>query len=345
MSEERSYLDKYPKEVNTKEEIHKYFRCKIPDNAINPTPYTILWKNEKNGFCILLTSYKVLPQYRENEAEMEKVKKTLSRIEFNREYLMDVNVNLAQARIYTTFNEQVHIIREEEIRLNPDFPILRGWDFGRRHPAVVFAQKITHDAEYPQGTFLILKEVMGENVSLNEFIDQILHISQMDFEGFKFKDFCDPISITQKSDKADFSAMELLYNRGIIPAYQKFTITTGVNLIDTMLTYRIGGKYPFILVSSSCSQLISGFMGGFRWDKSGSLPLKDGYYEHLHDALRYIVTLNYTFEEVFYLSKREPHHKPVITEDVYTRRIKEYIKKKLEIKNKKIKIVKLGQPK
>lgn len=43
------------------------------------------------------------------------------------------------------------------------------------------------------------------------------------------------------------------------------------------------------MVSSACRLLIEGFKGGYAWDENGKKPKKTGVYEHLFDALRYLV--------------------------------------------------------
>lgn len=326
------YLDKYPAKINQIDELAKYFRLKIPTKYLNPLPYVLYWRNDKN-FSVIATSLKTHPDYVDLEEEELKEKisslKVLSPIEANREYFLDINVNLDQARIYTTFDSTFHIASNELIPV-PNVPILRGWDFGRKHPCVIFAQKITRkNCEYPYGTLLVLKEVLGTDISLADFVNQILAISDAEYKGFLFKDYCDPISIKQTSDKSDYTAITYLQERGIFPIFQKKSILDGITMIDALFTHKIGGKYPFVLISPKCENLITGFQGAFRWDREGKKPQKDKYYEHFHDAFRYIVVMSYTPDEVFDLEKEEAEFLERLSFDVYDQRIREMVESKL----------------
>ena len=46
-------------------------------------------------------------------------------------------------------------------------------------------------------------------------------------------------------------------------------------------------------VDSNCGLIIDGFLGGYCRDEDTDEPVKDGYYEHIFDALRYLVCIIY----------------------------------------------------
>ena len=58
------------------------------------------------------------------------------------------------------FNRRTHV---QEIEANPDLPLVESWDFGHKHPAVVWCQFT------PWGTLHILGELMGNSEFIESF--------------------------------------------------------------------------------------------------------------------------------------------------------------------------------
>jgi len=107
---------------------------------------------------------------------------------------------------------------------------------------------------------------------------------------------CDPAG-HQKSDKAEFTSIEVLRDLGIYPNSKPSAIDEGLEILRQRMVRRNDGLYGMI-VSPKCKILIDGFKGGYRYPehKDGmpekEQPLKDGFYDHLQDCVRYIA-VNY----------------------------------------------------
>lgn len=173
-----------------------------------------------------------------------------------------------------------------EFNVNPDKPIYRGWDFGYHHPAVVFAQFDDNDR------LIVLDEVMGEDVLLEVFAKEYV-LNRFVNHKAGFRDYCDPAG-RQRSDKNEKTSIEILRGIGIYPIWRESSINEGLTLIRKMLIEDIAGR-PALLIDKRCRILIDGFSGYYHYPENregrpeSELPEKDGYYEHLQDALRYLV--------------------------------------------------------
>lgn len=64
-----------------------------------------------------------------------------------------------------------HPTRYVDIRpVNPHLPVIRGWDFGRRKPAVVWMQE-------QDGQVIVLRSIMPEDIDIHSFRDLVLYLS------------------------------------------------------------------------------------------------------------------------------------------------------------------------
>lgn len=170
-------------------------------------------------------------------------------------------------------------------KYNPDRPLLRGWDFGFTHPACVFAQQ---DSD---GRIFVLGELLGRNVSIRDFAEQVMAYTNQRFpDAIESMDYCDPAG-NQRSDKGDGeSTIQILTQILGHPIHNRRTrIIEGVDMIRDLLGKQSAG-YFFMNFDRSCEVLIEGFLGGYHYDeKKEDVIVKDGYYEHLMDALRYLI--------------------------------------------------------
>lgn len=165
-------------------------------------------------------------------------------------------------------------------------PVFRDWDFGWHHPAVVWSQ------EDECGRWRIHREHMGTNVYIWDFAPEVLKISNQLFPGAEFLDYCDPAG-NQRSDKNKRSTIQILKDDFKIHPLSRFSyIKDGVDIIQQKIV-RVRAGEPELAIDPSCSILIQGFLGGYAREKPVDgrqmvewEPMKDGYYEHLMDAIR-----------------------------------------------------------
>ena len=189
-------------------------------------------------------------------------------------------------RVYQEFSTDNNV---SQLRPIPNKPIWRGWDFGYHHPACVWAQPTPDDKLH------VLAELMGEDTTIDQFAQDVKKISNHFFLGYKFQDAGDP-AVRQVSDKSERTTADILRLHGIRIQSRPTQIKDGVNLIRRMLRPDRNGHVTLVL-DNKCEVMIDAFLGGYvRREVSGVVmdePQKDGYYEHIMDALRYMCVILY----------------------------------------------------
>ncbi len=178
---------------------------------------------------------------------------------------------------------------EKALKYNPFRPLLVGMDFGWHHPAAVFFQ--IDD----KGCVNILSEHLGKEVSAERFAQDVWDQVQKNFPRVPrhhVRFFGDPAG-AQRSDKGD-TTFAILAKQGIRVGHRVMPIETGLDLIRDLLR-EIRGSRPRLQAHPRCKDLIKAFLGGYYYDtmRGGGVrmePKKDGYYDHLVDALRYGLT-------------------------------------------------------
>jgi hypothetical protein len=170
------------------------------------------------------------------------------------------------------------------IQFDPSLPLVRGWDFGYNHPAVVWLQM-------RRGQIRVLGELLGKNIYLDDFITKQVLPMQAQLFGMDIvahRDFCDPRG-SDESDKGKTS-VTILREHGVYPAYRRTFIEEGVKGIKSRMdTVDPDTKEPNLLVHPRCTNIIEGFRGGYHRADGSEEPEKDDFYDHLQDALRYAV--------------------------------------------------------
>lgn len=240
--------------------------------------------NPKNKFCVVRVHYSVDPD-KSNPEWIARAKEGISDKSWQREYEISYETFAGKA-VYEDFGE--HLIAETSPK--PGDYVYRGWDFGYHRPAVVFAG-FNHDDQ-----FCIYDEIMGQDEGIKQFATRVKRYSQANFPGAQWLDAADPAG-NQKTDKAEFTSMEVLRDLDIYPNSKPSAIDEGLEILRQRMVRRNDGLYGMI-VSPKCKTLIDGFKGGYRYPehKDGmpekEMPLKDGFYDHTQDCTRYIA-VNY----------------------------------------------------
>lgn len=244
-------------------------------------------RDNKNGFRVVRLHYSADPAKSSTEW-YETTRRGMPEDKWEQEYEINYSV-LHGKRFYNEFDYEFH---SKELKYNPNLEMLRGWDFGYHHPAVIWAQIDLTDR------LLIFREEQGQDEALINFAKRITSISKKEFPGCKFKDFADPAG-KLTSDKSERTSVEILNSLGIRPHMKKTTRDLGFNIVRNLLlkthTNSDGKVVPKFLVDKRCTILIEGFMGGYHYpeEKDGKAekdePDGGGFYEHSQDALRYIV--------------------------------------------------------
>jgi PBSX family phage terminase large subunit len=197
----------------------------------------------------------------------------------------------------SVFDENVHVsptnIREG---WNKNYPLYRCWDFGWRRPACVIFQD-----DRDRGQLRVLYEALGNKTMLERFVEDQLDIQGQEdyFPGAKYIDICD-IAGNQMSDKHELTSIQILQSYGLKPKYRRTTISYGLSIMSQQLRRSIPHRLkpvPAVILDPRCVNLKDGFKMGYCADEGFALSgesnqqeikvNKDGFYEHLMDALRY----------------------------------------------------------
>lgn len=160
--------------------------------------------------------------------------------------------------------------------------VCRGWDFGFNRPALIIRLKDM------LGRKNIDFELLGDRESLDLFAPKVLMACEARYgKAAKIFDYCDPRGF-DKSDKGQ-SSVDILNNLGIYPigergvrSYQE----PGIQVVRKELSTLIAGQ-PELSINPELKIIRAAYAGRYTRDETGA-PKKDGYYEHLCDADRYI---------------------------------------------------------
>ena len=163
------------------------------------------------------------------------------------------------------------------------YRVYAGVDFGFRRPAFVLV------AEDEWGRYIVIDEMLGENTSSVQFIDYLRKRlrEKWKLDALEVEWYGD-IAGRQKSQSDGVSIINRIrqdYNIDI--KTNKVPIMDSVGLIRELLEMDVRGQKG-LQVSPDVPITMAGFLGEFKMDDLGK-PIKDGYYDHIHDALRYVL--------------------------------------------------------
>jgi len=241
--------------------------------------------NPKNKFCVLRLHYSVDPD-KNNKEWIENAKRGISDRSWNREYEIDYDTFEGKP-VFEMFKEDLHIANFDFEPMPTKF-VYRGWDFGYHRPAVTIGWMNEEDQ------FLVRREILGEDEGIKDFGTRVLNISNNEFPNAKWLDACDPAG-HQKTDKSEFTSVEVLNSLGIYPTSKPSNIQEKLEIVRQRLLRRNDGKVG-LLIHPDCKRIINGFKGGYRFpeEKQGQPlkeePLKDNYYDNIFDSMEYLLT-------------------------------------------------------
>ncbi len=194
------------------------------------------------------------------------------------------------------FSRRLHAV---DVALNPALPLLEGWDFGHKHPAVLWAQ-------FPlDGGFAVLGECQGAGIFLEEFCPQVLALRQALFPGaLEVQSCCDPAGAMHSSQGTAQAAVDVLHAYGVYPTYRVDANTpalrdAAIQKFSRALMYAPKGR-PAVRIHPRCRVFLDGLEAGYVWDDrvvantkypNTRRPKKGGaddQYSHLQDCAQYL---------------------------------------------------------
>lgn len=180
------------------------------------------------------------------------------------------------APVYKEFSAKLHVT--EELRFNPYWPVLRFRDFGYRSPVVLFCQ-----LDEDSGGLNILEELQGEKEEVKAFEIRAQALSNKLFPGAAFIDFGDP-AVDQHKDTG--STLAMLSSMGVNVNFIRSELDQGIRTVRGVMERIVQGRPQLLIKRLGCPILIRALRGGYGTNDQGK-PIKDGYYDHSCDALRY----------------------------------------------------------
>lgn len=193
--------------------------------------------------------------------------------------------------VFPEFRHQKHVGVPD---LLPEVALVRGWDFGFRHPACSW-QQVTR-CRFNTVHVQILAEQDGKEVEGEEFAKIVLDTTNRLFPNLQRRKLldCGDASGAQRSEKGPGPIIRLSkppFNLRF--KYRKTpNLDPGLDLIRKMLRGGCKCGLPLITVHRRCHNIINGFAGGYHYPKRPSAsgrekPVKDGHYDDFMDAVRY----------------------------------------------------------
>jgi hypothetical protein len=205
---------------------------------------------------------------------------------WQRKYLYGKSGFIPDGRpFYEGFREEIHT---GDFTYNKDKELVGSWDFGFHHPAFT-----VHQVD-DMGRWYILAELLGKEITIDKFCDQVQSFINARFPDMKWTHYGDPACM-QHNDKSEKTSWQVCNSKGFNIKCRQSTYRERKEIIDGKLSKIINGK-PTLLVDKTCRVVIDGLLGGYHYPErkpgqsnaeSFEAPFRDGYYEHLCNTIEY----------------------------------------------------------
>lgn len=179
-----------------------------------------------------------------------------------------------------------------EIPEDPSLPILRGWDFGYRAPAVLWTQYTR------SGRLLVLRELCPRNLSTEELIQQAVSLQKSAWPArpnHTFRDYGDIAG--EQINSSSFRDIELVEAAlSTTVETRKARIEDGLNVLRKLMrdSVKVGPSLASrFAVDESCTTTIEALSGAYYYPDENMQqgPKKGLGYDAPPDCLRYIAQL------------------------------------------------------
>lgn len=248
-----------------------------------------IWKNPRNGFCVVDLHYtadprKATPEFRES------VKKGLPLHQFLREYERSWET-FEGMPIYPNFRADLHC-PSHALEAHASLPLLLSWDFGHT-PACLVGQ--IHGK-----SLKILKEYTAQNETIKTFAPKVMNDVRHRFPAHhdnrkQHFHFIDPAGFKRNENDMRTCALEMEENAPIYNiAPGPVTWEARRQAVEGFLLYVDADGAGLEIDQAQCPVLVEGFKGAYRYPDSvneiqpdQARPIKN-IYSHPHDALQYL---------------------------------------------------------
>lgn len=263
-------------------------------------------KKNENGFTAIRLHYSADPDKDpdtiKGQVWFRDVMKGKSEQDIQQEYEVNFAVFRGK-RVYPKFSLNIHVFDKLKPIKDVGFPMLVGLDFGYHHPAMIMTQ-------YDGHSLRLIDEWMPKDVNNKRFAQGILHImSYYIADGFKVRYYSGTEAKTPHQDTG-LTSQQILGNLGIGVVVFDSPINDGLHIIRNLLNVGEDGV-PRLICNNKNNMTIDAFMGGYHYKEEVSgkeldeKPHKDGIYEHIMDALRYLVIASFDLEGNYFYTEEE----------------------------------------
>lgn len=189
------------------------------------------------------------------------------------------------------YPDYVDILHCSEVEPIKGVKIKRGWDFGLT-PACIFTQL------RPEGRFIIFDELIGDDIGIGTFADEVLRHSAERYDGFEFEDYGDPAgdqSSAMTQDKDEKTCFDILTGKGIRIQASEQNLTIRLESVKKPMNTLLAGK-PQMQMHPRCKKLRKGFQGRYQYKKLKVAGSGERFHDepdknewsHPHDGLQYV---------------------------------------------------------
>jgi hypothetical protein len=196
-------------------------------------------------------------------------------------------------KVYPEFKHAKHVGR---LRYNKVLPIITGWDFGFRHPAIVYSN--LYRCRYGTNHLVTLSEV-AEVYSANAYT---LHKAHLDHYTPRYSDACITLHAgdiagfrhnpANRDNRGDGRILELEFK---MPFRKRYVdLDKSLQYVRGLLEKKCQCGLYHLLINQECSFLIAALEGGYKYTKNrqgevADKPYKGGDFDDIADAWRYTI--------------------------------------------------------
>jgi len=215
--------------------------------------------------------------------DIEEARRTLSKNAFEQEY--GASFTLSSGQVYSDFDESIHVLQNDQIKIDSKWTRFRSIDFGYENPFVCL-----YIAVDPEDRVIIYDEYYRRHGTMEQHAEFLLEEEQrlrsrmQESGGKKYNK--DVYEFTT-CDPSGASARATLSEKGIVTVAPKSNVLQGLELVRQQLKIREDGK-PGLYISSKCANTIREFnLYSYPDAMDTEEPVKDN--DHAMDCLRYFL--------------------------------------------------------
>ena len=333
----RSYADQERAAQHSIDEKANLSRAKV-----EKIPWIDTWRNNR-GWLVVEIDYRADPRKRDPEWRAQMIR-TLGEARFRREILHDWTIGTGMA-YYPEFSERGRRYYVREMTQLMDGPVYRGLDFGHRYPACVWLQtdkdrrRVWVLREFmPRGMDAASFRDAVRYLSGQIEFDLMLPGAKTVIKGMKDDPAAPEVPFFNPPGHEplqfiNYAGHEIFIGRAEVGAESKerttadiwqaagetFSVYTSAVSIGTdiirLLMQPMKDDQPGMLIDASCKVILQGLDTGIVWEKPTpknpipQRPFKDGYFDHLHECLQYVLVNLIDFKRRMQMHIPVPDHR------------------------------------